>query len=110
MTHPSSKPPTDACIYTLCLLQHHDPSILEAQVNYLSVAPLAALHRCETTARGEEVLVTLWFEAMPGQTIWEMCTPRRCDRANHGARPPKTLSRIKSLCRLGLTTLARGCA
>jgi hypothetical protein len=69
MTPPkSAQAAQPTLVFTRCVFfQHHDPSILEAQVNYfLSVAPLAALHRCETTARGEEVLVTLWFEAMPG--------------------------------------------
>jgi hypothetical protein len=61
---PSAAP---TLVFTRCVFfQHHDASILEAQVNwFLTHASLAALHRCETTSRNEEILITLWFEPMP---------------------------------------------
>jgi hypothetical protein len=67
MSSPPSPPPAPTLVFTRCVFfQHSDASILEAQVNwFLTHASLAALHRCETNVRGEEVLVTLWFEAMP---------------------------------------------
>ena len=57
-------------VFTRCVFfRSEDTTRLERQVNYfLTFAPLAALHRMETNTIGEEVVVTLWFEAMPGAT------------------------------------------
>ena len=59
-------PPT--LVFTRCVFfRDEDTTRLEEQINYfLAYAPLAALHRMETNTAGEEVIVTLWFEPMPG--------------------------------------------
>jgi len=60
----------DTLVFTRCVFfRSDDTTRLERQVNYfLSNAPLAALHRCESNALGQELVVTLWFEPMPGAT------------------------------------------
>jgi len=64
------KNPPPTLVFTRCIFfRHQDTTVLERQVNYfLTYAPLAALHRMETSVVGEEVLITLWFEAMPDAT------------------------------------------
>ncbi len=68
MTTTMKKEPVDTLVFTRCVFfRGGDTTRLERQVNYfLTYAPLAALHRMETTAVGEDVLVTLWFETLPG--------------------------------------------
>ena len=63
---PNNGPAT--LVYTRCIFfRSEDVTRLERQVNYfLTYAPLAALHRSETTSVGDEIVVTLWFEPMPG--------------------------------------------
>ena len=54
-------------MFTRCVFfRSMDTTLLERQVNYfLRYAPLAALHKKETIAQGEVVIVTLWIEPMP---------------------------------------------
>ncbi|MDX9722949.1 MAG: hypothetical protein RBU37_19520 [Myxococcota bacterium] len=62
-----SQPSIDTLVFTRCVFfRSDDTTRLERQINYfLGHAPLAALHRMETNALGQEVLVTLWFDLMP---------------------------------------------
>lgn len=63
----SNLPEQATLVYTRCVFfRHEDTTILEQQVNYfLNFAPLAKLHKVETNTSNDDVIVTLWFEAMP---------------------------------------------
>jgi len=67
----SAKEPPATLVYTRCVFfRGEDTTMLERQVNYfLTYASLAALHNTETSVAGEEVIITLWFEPMPGCAV-----------------------------------------
>lgn len=71
MSLDTTKEPPPTLVFTRCIFfRSDDTTVLERQVNYfLSFASLAALHRMETNVAGEEVIVTLWIEPMPGSRV-----------------------------------------
>lgn len=75
----------DTLVFTrLLFFRHEDTTLLEQQVNYfLTYAPLAALHNMQTSVVGEDVIITLWVEPMPGSSS----IMRVYDEALNAGRP-----------------------
>lgn len=71
---PNTTPTPDNVPYTLVytrmvFFQNSNTTLLERQVNYfLTYAPLASLHKTESNVTDDGILITLWFEPMPGAT------------------------------------------